>query len=165
VEDGSGSRIPLDFGGAAEAGHARDYPFLQVLTSCAKNGSGSRIVCRMVICVKDGSGSRIGVDQMKTEMLPPPLLSCFSSSLLLSSLKFSDTKVYEPEIRARLGTAAHFDQMRTEILPPPLPSRHRETRPRDVCGPRTRCRANMAHTRQSRPDYGVGFQVKVIQTC
>ena len=31
-----------------------------------------------------------------------------SSSLLLSSLELSDTKVYEPEIRARLGTAAHF---------------------------------------------------------
>ena len=31
-----------------------------------------------------------------------------SSSLLLSSLELSDTKVYEPSIRARLGTAAHF---------------------------------------------------------
>jgi len=31
-----------------------------------------------------------------------------SSSLLLSSLELSDTKVYEPEIRARLGTAANF---------------------------------------------------------
>ena len=31
-----------------------------------------------------------------------------ASSLLLSSLESSDTKVYEPEIRARLGTAAHF---------------------------------------------------------
>jgi len=30
------------------------------------------------------------------------------SSLLLSSLEMSDTKVYEPQIRARLGTAAHF---------------------------------------------------------
>ena len=29
-------------------------------------------------------------------------------SLLLSSLELSDTQVYEPEIRARLGTAAHF---------------------------------------------------------
>ena len=25
-----------------------------------------------------------------------------------------------------------------------------------------RCRANSAHTRQSRPDYGLGFQVKVL---
>ena len=31
-----------------------------------------------------------------------------SSSLLLSNLELSDTKVYEPYIRARLGTAAHF---------------------------------------------------------
>jgi len=31
-----------------------------------------------------------------------------SSSLLLSSLELSDTKVYAPQMRARLGTAAHF---------------------------------------------------------
>ena len=31
-----------------------------------------------------------------------------SSSLLLSSLELSDTKVYEPYIRDLLGTAAHF---------------------------------------------------------
>ena len=31
-----------------------------------------------------------------------------SSSLLLSSLELSDTQVYAPEIRALLGTAAHF---------------------------------------------------------
>ena len=37
-----------------------------------------------------------------------------SSSLLLSSLYLSDTKIYEPEIRVRLGTAAHFEV-------PPLP--------------------------------------------
>jgi len=30
------------------------------------------------------------------------------SSLLLPSLELSDTKVYEPSIRARLGTASHF---------------------------------------------------------
>ena len=30
-----------------------------------------------------------------------------SSSLLLSSLELSATKVYEPQIRALLGTAAH----------------------------------------------------------
>jgi len=30
------------------------------------------------------------------------------SSLLISSLGLSDTKVYEPQIRARLGTASHF---------------------------------------------------------
>ena len=31
-----------------------------------------------------------------------------SSSLLLSSLELSDTTLYEPQIRARLGTTAHF---------------------------------------------------------
>ena len=31
-----------------------------------------------------------------------------SSSLSLSSLELSDTKVYEPYIRALLGTASHF---------------------------------------------------------
>jgi len=36
-------------------------------------------------------------------------VAIFSSfSFLLSSLELSDTKVYEPCIRARLGTAAHF---------------------------------------------------------
>jgi len=34
-----------------------------------------------------------------------------SSSLLLSSLELSDTKVYEPCIRALLGTASHFCQV------------------------------------------------------
>jgi hypothetical protein len=28
-----------------------------------------------------------------------------------------------------------------------------------------RCRVNMAHRRQSRPDSGLGFQVKVLKTC
>jgi len=36
------------------------------------------------------------------------VVSSSSSSLLLASLELSDPKVYEPEIRARLGTAAHF---------------------------------------------------------
>jgi len=31
-----------------------------------------------------------------------------SSSLLRSSLELSDTKVYEPQIRARLGATANF---------------------------------------------------------
>jgi len=38
----------------------------------------------------------------------PPCRPSSSSSLLLSSLELSDTKVYEPLIRAHLGTAAHF---------------------------------------------------------
>ena len=36
---------------------------------------------------------------------------CSSSYLLLSSLELSDTQVYEPEIRAILGTASHFCQV------------------------------------------------------
>jgi len=39
---------------------------------------------------------------------PEPGIRIFSSSLLLSSLELSDTKVYEPHIRALLGTASHF---------------------------------------------------------
>ena len=37
---------------------------------------------------------------------PPHALP--SSSLLLSSLELSDTKVYEPSIRALFGNTAHF---------------------------------------------------------
>jgi len=35
-----------------------------------------------------------------------------SSSLLLSSLELSDTKVYGPEMRTLLGTASHFCEVR-----------------------------------------------------
>ena len=35
-------------------------------------------------------------------------LQVSSSSLLLSSPELSDTKVYDPQIRALLGTASHF---------------------------------------------------------
>ena len=34
-----------------------------------------------------------------------------SSSLLFSSLKLSDTKVFEPQIRTLLGTASHFSEV------------------------------------------------------
>ena len=53
----------------------------------------------------------------ESRLLPTPVLlfveqpdssPSSSSSLLLSSLELSDTKVYEPYIRARLGTAAHL---------------------------------------------------------
>jgi len=37
-----------------------------------------------------------------------PRAASSSSALLLSSLELSDTQVYEPEIRALLGTASHF---------------------------------------------------------
>jgi hypothetical protein len=35
-------------------------------------------------------------------------LGCLASSLLLLSQELSDSKVYEHQIRARLGTTAHF---------------------------------------------------------
>jgi len=34
----------------------------------------------------------------------------------------------------------------------------------ESCVTHVRCRAKMAHTRQSRPDPGLGFQVKVLET-
>ena len=43
-------------------------------------------------------------------------------SLLLSSLALSDTKGYEPEMRALLGTAAHF----CEVVASP-PNHHDDT--------------------------------------
>jgi len=52
------------------------------------------------------------------------LRSC-SSSLLLSSLELSATIVYEPEIRALLGTASHFFGLRRaplqRVRPKPKP--------------------------------------------
>jgi len=45
-----------------------------------------------------------------------------SSSLLLSSLELSDTQVYEPYIRARLGTAAHFCVVVVHCQRNPVPS-------------------------------------------
>ena len=40
------------------------------------------------------------------------------SSLLLPNLELSDTKVYEPSIRARLGTAAHFCDVFDDLFVP-----------------------------------------------
>ena len=40
-----------------------------------------------------------------------------TSSLLLSSLELSDTTIYEPYIRALLGTASHFTCTPTQALP------------------------------------------------
>ena len=39
-----------------------------------------------------------------------------------------------------------------------------ETKRRCRRPPTPRCRANMAHIRESRPDSGFGFQVKVLKT-
>ena len=43
----------------------------------------------------------------------------FSSSVLLSSLELSNTKVYKPQIRALLGTDKHFCEV---VRTPPQPS-------------------------------------------
>ena len=43
------------------------------------------------------------------------LLQVTYSSVFLSSLELRDTKVYEPQIRALLGTASHF----CEVVAPP----------------------------------------------
>ena len=48
-----------------------------------------------------------GVDS-GTRNRSPGLDPSLRPSLLLPSLELSDTKVFEPEIRARRGTAAHF---------------------------------------------------------
>ena len=50
-------------------------------------------------------------------------INFFFSSLLLSSLELSDTKVYEPQMRARLGTAAHFCEAVVIKLYDPAPIR------------------------------------------
>jgi len=55
---------------------------------------------------------------MATNRAWSPVFS--SSSLLLSSLESSDTQVYEPLIRALLGTAAHFCEL---VVLKVLPSR------------------------------------------
>jgi len=49
-------------------------------------------------------------------------LLLLASSLFLSSLELSDTKAYEPLIRALLGTASHFCTPVTPnyILQPPV---------------------------------------------
>jgi len=64
-----------------------------------------------IICVS--LNSRLESDKEEEKVLrrrqrpsPPAKVQLFfSSSLLLSSLELSDEKVYEPEIRALLGTA------------------------------------------------------------
>jgi len=68
-----------------------------------------------------------------------------------SSPELSDTKVFEPYIRARLGTAAHFCKVGQNqlVITRVLDSFTSEP---------GRCRANIAHIRQPRPDSGLGFQ-------
>ena len=49
-------------------------------------------------------GALDGENENTMMTVPPSLLT----TLLLSSLELSDTKVYEPQIRALLGTASRF---------------------------------------------------------
>jgi len=60
------------------------------------------------------AGDRGAVPPPRQDGGPPrhaaPRTRPLSSSVLLSSLELSDTKVYEPEIRALLGTASHFSE-------------------------------------------------------
>ena len=51
---------------------------------------------------------RVSVSVNESKEKPNTRRSMGRSSLLLSSLELSDTKVFEPSIRALLGTAAHF---------------------------------------------------------
>jgi len=53
-----------------------------------------------------------------------------------------------------LGRSLAHTHTHTHHHRPPVP--HQGT-------PSRRCRANMAHTRQPRPDYGLGFQVKSLE--
>ena len=48
------------------------------------------------------------LEEMKRSRQLPLMQVPLSSTLLLASQELSDTQVYEPYIRARLGTAAHF---------------------------------------------------------
>jgi len=59
----------------------------------------------LTLLLEAGGGCRERADSgSPSQPRDPPT----SSSVLLSSLEWSDTKVYEPEIRALLGTASHF---------------------------------------------------------
>ena len=80
--------------GASSGGFLGDEPlepFLSGRQVSSQRGSVSQ---------RGGGGSA----QVRFPLIPALLLL----ALLLSSLELSDTKVYEPQIRARLGIAAHF---------------------------------------------------------
>jgi len=57
---------------------------------------------------KVGTRGQVCADRNVTGPKAGPLLSFF-----LSSLELSDTHVYAPQIRARLGTAAHFCEVKS----------------------------------------------------
>ena len=69
-------------------------------------------------------------------------------------LKLSDTQVYEPQIRARLGWKVRSVSDLEMVLVEGV-SRLESDTPLS---------ANMAHIRQSIPDHGRGLQVKILET-
>ena len=71
-----------------------------------------------------------------------------SSSVLLSSLELSDTQVCEPEIRGLARICQLADSAESRM---------------SCCMVRAQT-SNPAHIRQSRPDPGLGFQLKVLKT-
>jgi len=84
--------------------------------ACASNSHGARPVHLIITMIKWIRTSRLSIKKSLSagggphlprgaRALPRPGRS--SSSLLLSSVELNDTTVYEPQIRARLGTASH----------------------------------------------------------
>jgi len=121
------------------------------------------------ICDSQGQNMSLAFRQpfklfpIHSEADPEPQPS--SSSLLLLSLELSDTKVYEPQIRAFLGTASHFCEV---VNPNPQQAmqvneaarRKKEDASffsgvKDVCSPTLRCRANLEQISQPRPGCGL----------
>ena len=58
--------------------------------------------------VSDGTRQAIKTSTRETPRSEPRNVSCFSSSVFLSSLELSDSQVYEPCLRVFLRTASHF---------------------------------------------------------
>ena len=68
----------------------------------------TRMDTRVVAQGQEDAGDCPGRRARARRLRGPAPTPSFSSSLLLSSLELSDTQVYGPQIRARLGTASHF---------------------------------------------------------
>ena len=90
---------------------------------------------------------------------PRPLSLCTAINLI--SLHSNQPHIFAQQSASYLCTAinlislhsTHRSVSQLAFLPLPMSG----------C-PRPRCRADMTHTRQLRPDYGLDFQVKVLQT-
>jgi len=104
---------------------------------------------------------------------PDDWWGCASSSVLLSSLELSDTNVYEPLIRALLGTAAHFSSLGRGSRPTLKGSKDFYPKAKARFKAKTsatfitlRRRANVEQVSQSSPDSGRGlshFQGESLQ--